>query len=374
MLYTLYMKNTIAWFVSPHGFGHAARASAVMEALLKIKPETRFEIFTIVPEFFFQESLSTQNFGYHELLTDIGLVQESALISDIPATVRRLNDFLPFEGSRIRNPANHLKELGCQLVVCDIAPMGIAVAKAAGIPSLLIENFTWSWIYEHYSREEPAINRHILYLEEIFSAADYHLQTEPVCKRHVARGPYENGTAVIPPISRSPRQSRSVTREKLDIPAGSPVIMISMGGVPEEMPFIDKLGEFPDINFVIPGSPVYSHKGNILRLPHDSGLYHPDLIHTCDAVIGKPGYSTLAEVYQAGIPFGSVARPNFRESAVMEEFIRQNMHGIQIGEKEFRRGDWLNRLPDLLNPPRYAQNAVPENGADSAARFILDLF
>jgi hypothetical protein len=357
-------KHSIAWFVSPHGFGHAARASAVMDGLHALEPGLRFEIFTTVPEFFFHESIRRGEFGYHKLLTDIGLAQRSALISDIPETVRRLDDFLPFDGPGIEEPAAMVRELGCRLVVCDIAPMGIAVAKEAAIPSLLIENFTWAWIYEHYTGEVPAIVPHIRYLEQVFSSADYHLRTEPVCGK-------SGGNGIIPPISRKPVTDRAATRKNLDIPVDGEAVMISMGGVPEELAFVHRLEEYRDIWFIIPGSPSYSRKGNTLCLPHDSGVYHPDLIHACDAVIGKPGYSTLAEVYQAGIPFGSVARPNFRESAVMEDFIQKEMQGMLIPEKEFREGAWLNNLPELLDLPRRGHGVG--NGADSAAEFIMNI-
>ncbi|HYQ61402.1 MAG TPA: hypothetical protein VEP29_10130, partial [Desulfatiglandales bacterium] len=52
------LKNRIACFISPHGYGHAARATAVMEALHHLDPEKEFEIFTEVPEWFFHHSLS----------------------------------------------------------------------------------------------------------------------------------------------------------------------------------------------------------------------------------------------------------------------------------------------------------------------------
>ena len=47
----------IAYFVTPHGFGHAARAAAVMVALQEIDPAIQFDIFTQVPRWFFQDSL-----------------------------------------------------------------------------------------------------------------------------------------------------------------------------------------------------------------------------------------------------------------------------------------------------------------------------
>jgi hypothetical protein len=68
--------HRIAYFITPHGYGHAARASAVMAAVHQINAAVRFEIFTQVPEWFFQDSLSGP-YGHHALLTDIGLAQKT---------------------------------------------------------------------------------------------------------------------------------------------------------------------------------------------------------------------------------------------------------------------------------------------------------
>ena len=47
----------VAFFVSSHGFGHAARASAVAEALLAIRPQTSFAFYSEAPAWFFEDSL-----------------------------------------------------------------------------------------------------------------------------------------------------------------------------------------------------------------------------------------------------------------------------------------------------------------------------
>ena len=66
-------KLSIAYFVTSHGFGHAARASAVMNAIYVRWPFVHFEIFALTPEWFFQRSLNVP-FVYHSEPTDIGLV------------------------------------------------------------------------------------------------------------------------------------------------------------------------------------------------------------------------------------------------------------------------------------------------------------
>ena len=194
-------------------------------------------------------------------------------------------------------------------MLCDIAPLGIAVAKAAGLPSVLIENFTWDWIYAAYAQSYAQMEFYISYLQELFSAAEYRMQTEPVCAYHAA-------DLVTHPVSRKPTASSASIRQRLGLPAQARVVMITMGGIPMQYPFLQQLAAQPDISFIIPGaSESIQHYGNVVLLPHRTGLFHPNLVSACDAVIGKVGYSTLAEVYHAGLPFGYIPRQDFRESA-----------------------------------------------------------
>ncbi|HMQ55190.1 MAG TPA: hypothetical protein PKD98_24115, partial [Anaerolineae bacterium] len=118
----------LSYFISPHGFGHAARASAVMTALQKLIPNVHFEIFTKVPAWFFAESGVT-SFSYHETLTDIGLVQKDALVEDLPQTLEALNNFLPFDPTLVDTLARQVDLAASRLILCDIAPLGIVVAQ-----------------------------------------------------------------------------------------------------------------------------------------------------------------------------------------------------------------------------------------------------
>ena len=88
----------IACFISPHGFGHAARASAVMETLGIRHPPCHFDIFTSVPPQFFEDSLSVP-YSLHQMNTDIGLVQQSAFAEDLDQTLKSIEAFLPFDAA-----------------------------------------------------------------------------------------------------------------------------------------------------------------------------------------------------------------------------------------------------------------------------------
>jgi UDP:flavonoid glycosyltransferase YjiC (YdhE family) len=354
----------IAVFVSPHGYGHAARACALMEALAEIEPDVRFEVFTRVPEWFFADSLAC-SFAFHPWLTDVGLVQTTPLVEDADETLRRLDEFLPFAGDDLDALARLLGELGCRLALCDISPLGLAVARRAGIPSVLVENFTWDWIYEPYARSRPAFARHIAFLAEVFAGATLHIQAEPACLA-------DPGSANVPPVSRMPRSAVAEVRARLGVPAEARMVLVTMGGIPWEHGSLRCLEEHGEAIVVVPGgSERPERRGALLLLPHRSGFFHPDLVHASDAVIGKLGYSTLAEVYVAGVPFGYVGRPTFRESVPLAAFVAAHMPGLALAPDEITGDGLRERLPQLLALSRTPGSR--SNGAAMAAIAVQGL-
>jgi len=353
-----------AYFITPHGFGHAARASAVMLALQKRKPSLHFDIFTTVPEWFFHES-GIVSFTYHEIVTDIGLIQRNAFEEDIEETRKALHQFLPFSRDLVSNLANHLQQLRTRLVFCDIAPLGLAVAAQAGIPSVLIENFTWDWIYRGYTVNDTQWSQMTHYLHEQFQRATCHIQTRPVC----LSVPCDLDTE---PVSRPPR-SPSLIRPRLGISPEEKMILITLGGI-EGQPNHFLPPHFPDRwILVFPGAAGrFQRDGNLLRLPHHHGYFHPDLVDAADVVIGKLGYSTLAECYHSGTPFGFIPRDHFPESAPLTHFALEYMQGFRIEPTDFMHGQWIDRLTALVNS-RATKRSAP-NGADQIADYILDRF
>ncbi len=178
-----------------------------------------------------------------------------------------------------------------------------------------------------------------------------------------------NAALLAPPASREPRKSAAQTRAELNIPADARLVLVTMGGIPEVFAHLDRIRAPREVYYVIPGgSQTYEKHDHTLLIPHHSRFYHPDLIHACDVVIGKAGYSTIAEVYRSGAPFGFIVRSNFRESPVLAEYLNQQHMGIQIDEEAFVQGDWEAPVMRLLDYPRRPPAAV--NGADKIAQFL----
>jgi hypothetical protein len=352
------MNLELACFVSPHGFGHATRTIALLQALQNRIPGLKANLFTTVQPSLFQSS--GIDYSYHRMYTDVGLVQGDAFTEDREQTRTKLAELLPFAPSLINQAAERC--LSCQLIVCDISSLGIEVGKAANIPTLLVENFTWDWIY---AQMDPGsgLEPYIELLSEYYSKTDFRIQTDPVC------------TCIPSDLHCAPMARNWITppdRIRAEIAAGERrIVLISMGGVALEMPFLGDLQKHEEYLFLVAGQIKDGFIGdNIRLLGPRSALHHPDLIKAADLLICKSGYSTIAECQQTATPICCVARGHFAESKVVEDYVRKQMNGTVIGENYFFSGNWLRDLGKMAERKR---TPLPVNGADQAAEFILSI-
>lgn len=345
--------SRIACFISPHGLGHAAREAAIVSALQDLVPGVEPVLFTTASPFFFEAS-GCRHVTRHPFHADLGFVQKSALVEDLPATVSALDGFLPFDPGQVATLADTLRRERCRFVLCDIAPLGIAAAKAAGIPAILVENFRWDDLYEHYAQTHPRMAHHAAALRPWFDAADVTIQTDPVC-RPIASVALRTG-----PVARPPRRPRHDTRRRLGLADSQKLVLITMGGVSERTPLLAHLAGRGDLLFVVPwGATQFHRAGNVICLPFESEFYHPDLIEAADAVIGKVGYSTLSEAYHSGIPYGYVIRRNYPEMPPLVRFIEQHMAGLPLPDGDLGEGippDFIDQLIALPRRPPMLPN------------------
>lgn len=332
-----------AAFVSGHGYGHAARSAAVMAALHR-EHGAELDVFSSAPRWFFEESLRGL-FRHHEIECDVGFAQASALRVDVPATVAALDALLPYDERLVDDLAGRLERTGCEVVLCDIAPMGVAVAERLGVPSVLVESFTWPWLYEPYVDDAPALLRFGAILDEWRSRATLVVQTEPLCAR-------DPGLPLVGPIARAPRRSRNEVRAALGVDEEATVVAITMGGYGEDMPFLDRLRDFDDTTFVVTGQHATRTDGNLRLVSNRTAVFMPDLLRAADGVVAKLGYGIIAEVWGEGLPLAFVSRPGFPEMPPLEAFARRELACIEIAPETFATGDWIDRLPELLRLPR----------------------
>ena len=331
-----------------------------MEALHRTTG-ARFERFSSSPRWFFDESVADL-YRYHDVVTDVGFRQKSALAYDLEATAAALEEMLPYDDALLDELAARLAATGCQAVLCDITPLGIAVAERAGVPSLLVENFTWPWLYEPLLGQVPKLARLSEELDGWFDRASLHLLAQPYCHDD----PRAEG--VVLPVSRPPLRTRDEAREVLGLDAAARVVVLTMGGVPEELPFLHELRKVPDVTFLVTGADHTHVEGNVRLFDNASRLYMPDLVRAADAVVAKLGYSTVAEVWREGRPLAFVTRADFRETAPLRDWVTGALPGFEIPGRDFAGGNWIARVQELLEMDRPSSQDL--GGADQVADYL----
>ncbi len=362
-LYDARHRSAIAWFISPHGFGHAARASAIIEACSRHRPLLRHHLFTTVPPSFFAAALNEIDHVLHTVHCDVGMVQRTPFVEDIDATVAAV-ERLPLDGGpELERLVETARATGCRIVVSDIAPLGLVVADRLGVPSVLVANFTWDWIYRNYGDDRLAAIAGAV--APIFRSATRTVATEPVC-------PGLAESHRVPPVSRAPRRDRDEVRRGLGVAPEERVVLVSLSGLdrgvvdPRELPLP------PDVVALIPHRRAgIEVRDRVIRIPAEGGPYHPDLVAASDLVIGKLGYSTVAEVYHADTAFAYLTRPRFPESPVLEAFVDEHVRSAPLSTDWPR--DPLSRavVGRLLETGRRSLSRT--QGADRAARLIVEL-
>lgn len=304
-------------------------------------PSAHFLVYTTVPAWFFVDELGESG-TVREILADVGFSQSDPFAVDLADTVRRLGRLLPYDPALIKELAAEVAD--CRFVLSDIAPLGILVAERAGIESVLLENFTWDFLYQHYLDREPRLAPFCRLFRDMFGRATVRIQTEPLCVAS-ARADF-----VARPISRSSTLTANEVRTRLGLPAdGRRVVLASFGGICGEV--LDRellVKKAPEEIFLVAGPyDAMRWHGNVLLLPYRSGFGHADLMTVADAVLLKAGYSTLAEAYHAGVPIGYVLRDDFPESPGLELFIVREMPGVKVPQEDLASGVWLGCLSAL---------------------------
>jgi uncharacterized protein (TIGR00661 family) len=355
----------IGYFVSSHGYGHASRACAVMHKLY-ISGDTNFFIFTTTPEWFFKNSL-TFPFEYIETQTDVGLIQADPFHEDIETTLKALEKFLPFSHNRYGKFLDNISKRKFDLIVSDISPLGLWVADQLEVPSVLIENFTWDWIYEYYLPQYTQLEDYISILRKIFRLPNLHFTCEPYCEKSIK-------SIIVPPVYRETRTSKEEIRNQLCLKDEDLLELVTMGGIPVEHHEENLFLNNSDIKFLFPINNANLNQENekIIFLPHNHSYFHPDLVNASDLVIGKLGYSTVTEVYSLAKPFLFIGRKNFRESGVLEKYVREKMVSDEIKLNQIFTSKTLVKIHNLISKTKNKEQ--PLNGSDQIVKIIRNKF
>ena len=348
--------------MSSHGLGHATRLVGVIQQLCKSFSHIDILLFGQTPDWFWSSNLP-HNCKYRQIhaMTDIGLVQDGPFHHDIKKTQSLLLEFLRFREDSLVGILQAIDEFKPTFILSDISPLGVWVGHRLQIPNILLENFTWDWIYQEYLEEDPQFEKIIEQLIDIYQMPDLRLQSTPVCDRR-------DGCVQLEPIFREPTLEDKEIHTRLGLEPDEKYVLLTTGGI--AMPQALENISCPDFHVVVPGDyPKVEKFNRFICIPMNAGMPFPDLVASSCCVIGKAGYGTIAECWGTGIPFLGVFRESFRESSVLLEFCLDNLHFQEITLDSFLHHSWQSLLKEFLNQKTAYKNR--SNGAIQATAEII---
>lgn len=263
---------------------------------------------------------------------DAGVVQRDFIAIDIDTCFERLALFQATAGERLEAEIRWLKEENIDLVLSDCSSLPLKAAAALGLPSLVVSNFTWHDIYSHF----PGAGRHQALIESL--AEEYSHATLQLLPQLHTDGRAVPRRKEIGFIARRGRNRRQALLKRWpELLQGKTLVFIYLGEAGSARIDWPRLGLMENAVFLT-RDPVAGTARNLLVLG-DEFLY-PDLIASCDLVVTKAGYSTLAAAFAHGKPVLSCTREHFREFDFIAPALKEGGLGGIIGDERFFSCDW----------------------------------
>jgi UDP:flavonoid glycosyltransferase YjiC (YdhE family) len=361
---------TIVWYVSSHGFGHASRDVQVINAISGRRPDVRMVVRTLVPASFVEQSV-TAPVQLQQAETDTGVAQIDSLHIDESATARRAALFHQDFNARVEAEAEVLRQMQATAVVADVPPLACAAADRAGVPSVVLGNFTWDWIYAAYPQFETIAPGVVETIGASYARAAQAL-------RLPLHGGFETMRTVvrdIPFIARRSRRGRDEARRALGLGATETVVLVSFGGYGLRLDHHAIVRGNPIRLVVTDGNSLPARTTNPLRLTPrmlaEQDLRYEDLVAASDVVVSKPGYGIVSECLANGTALLYTPRGRFAEQEVFEREMPGLLRCRRIESDDLLTGNWREHIEALLAQPPPA--VVPAtDGADVAAATILE--
>ncbi len=371
----------VAFYISGHGFGHASRQVEIINAFGARHPGVRLFVRSAAARWLLERTIRVP-FELDPRPCDTGIVQIDSLRLDARQSLLDAGEFYATIDLRAEAEARLLRERDVRLVIVDAAPLGCEAAARAGVPSFVVSNFTWDWIYGEYAEllalapdVVPAIQR--AYRK---AAGAWRLPLHGGFDSFDAAW-RDGGTAArrqlvdVPFVARhaDPSRSREDVLGTLTLPSDRPLALVSFGGYGAGGLALDALDTGDDWTIVLTGRPEdRCQRGRVRILSdgdiYDAGVRYPDLLHAADAVVTKPGYGIVSECIANDTAMVYTPRGRFAEYPVMVREMPRYLRCAALDNDALLGGRWRDALDAAVAAP-----APPERPRADGAEVVADM-
>jgi len=364
---------SVFFYISGHGFGHTVRQIAIINALGRRLPSFDLVVCTSAPRRLFDQSVRVP-ITFIARANDTGVVQIDSVRLDARATIDGASAFYRTLPVRAEAEATQLRAHDAQLVISDAPPLACAAAAVARIPSIVVSNFTWDWIYEGYQTELVGAPDLLPILRDAYASA-----------HEGWRLPLHGGFATVPRVRDMPfvarharaDRSREDVRRELSLPIHTPLALVSFGGYGVnglDGAHFDCL-DVVDLVMTEPRENIPSVRGTAHWIAEEDiyarGLAYVDLVAAVDVVVTKPGYGIIADCVANHTAMLYTSRGHFVEYDVMVREMPRFLRCEYVDLDSFLAGRWRGPLRRLLGQPSPPEHPRTD-GADVVAELIAD--
>ena len=320
-LYSYFIKKTILYFVSGHGFGHISRSSVIIKELLN----RNHKIVLISNRNSFLEAYSHPSLTLVDYSFDVGLVQRSSLAIDFPETLKAYDQYQAQKKIHSKFINQLLFDYSPAALLSDCAALPLSIAGLADIPALFIGNFSWDFIYRHYNKLDSLWGDFADELAHEYSYTSHAFILPFSCPMNAFKQKTQTGL-----IGRVPTESRENMRTKLNFEDQFQYLLLSFGAYGLDFSEL-KLEDIPPsvklISPALPGTPAHP------QIQQVNGNF-TNLLQACDAVLTKPGYGILAEAHATNTPVLYTDRGDFIEYRYLLEAMNKHHRAQYISQED----------------------------------------
>ena len=289
-------------YVSDHHYGHATRIVALARNLLKTGT---YEITVKNSNAFRFLKSSLPEAKVENVQTDVGPIFDWASNNiDAKLTIDRYLDWIQKSNRWISLEEERFKKNPADLIITDISPIGLRLAKKVRCPAISITNFSWTDILRHPGDHDKK-DKVIQWLNESFSIAEF-----------VIKLPFSTKLDGFSKTKTCSLLCRDVITGKKQIlnelHLHSPFAVISFGD--QNPPKLKIIKNSDGVSVVI----LSRTKINFDDVPVIRGYSETqNIMAYADLVITKAGYSTTAECVKFRTLMYIIKRENYYEESVV---------------------------------------------------------
>jgi hypothetical protein len=356
-------KQSIAYYISAHGYGHGVRSCSIIQAIQRLYPRVSIHVVSGLPASFLNSRISALRIPIRSESFDIGMVQLDSIRVDVHASLAKVEQLYSRSKERIEQEIAFLRENGIGLIVADIPAMPIKAAAHLGIPRLAVGNFGWDWIYSAYLPQNLRWQPMVEIIREEYAQTNLLLRL-PFCETMSAFPHIED----IPLVG-SPGLCR---RKEIACMMGcDPIkkwILLSFTTLDWDDAALAHVEQMVDYEFFTV-RPLAWQRSNIHALDREQ-IDFPSVVASVDAVISKPGFGILSDCILNQKPLIYADRNDFAEYAVLESSIRKYIKHIHIPAADLYRGALRHSLENIWDSPGPLET-LRSGGDEVAANRIM---